>query len=80
MPTVSINRRSRSKVHPQIFGLLVACASMTMMFMGLMSAYIVREAAGKYGYRELFLRAEIDARANLDKAARVSLVLANHGW
>jgi len=49
MNVTAVNeQRSRNKIHPQIFGLLAACASMTMMFLGFMSAYVVREAAGNW--------------------------------
>ncbi|MEL6923289.1 MAG: cytochrome c oxidase subunit 3 [Bacteroidota bacterium] len=46
--TVVNQNKTRNKINPQKFGLLVACASMTMMFLGFMSAYIVREAAGNW--------------------------------
>lgn len=39
---------NRSKIHPKKFALLVACASMVMMFAGLTSAYIIRQAAGNW--------------------------------
>lgn len=39
---------SRSKIHPKKFALLVACASITMMFAAFTSAYIVRQAAGNW--------------------------------
>ncbi len=39
---------NRSKIHPQKFALFVACASMMMMFAGLTSAYIIRQAAGNW--------------------------------
>ncbi len=38
----------RSKIHPKLFALLVACASITMMFAAFTSAYIVRQAAGNW--------------------------------
>ncbi len=41
-------RTGRNKIHPQIFALLVACASIVMMFAGLTSAYLVRKAAGNW--------------------------------
>ena len=39
---------SRSRIHPQKFTLLVACASIVMMFAAFTSAYIVRKAAGNW--------------------------------
>lgn len=39
---------NRSKIHPKKFALFVACASMMMMFAGLTSAYIIRQAAGNW--------------------------------
>jgi len=44
--TVSNNRRN--KIHPWIFALLAACASILMMFASLTSAYVVRHAAGNW--------------------------------
>ncbi|MCI5080867.1 MAG: cytochrome c oxidase subunit 3 [Saprospiraceae bacterium] len=41
-------RNSRSKIHPKQFALLVACASIMMMFAAWTSAYIVRQAAGNW--------------------------------
>lgn len=38
----------RSGIHPKKFALLLACASMVMMFAGLTSAYLVRQAAGNW--------------------------------
>lgn len=38
----------RSKIHPKKFALLVACASIMMMFAAFTSAYIVRQAAGNW--------------------------------
>ncbi len=38
----------RNKIHPKKFGLWVALGSITMMFMALTSAYIVRQAAGNW--------------------------------
>jgi cytochrome c oxidase subunit III len=38
----------RNKIHPQIFALLVACGSITMMFAAWTSAYLVRKAAGNW--------------------------------
>ncbi len=38
----------RSKIHPKQFALLVACASILMMFAAFTSAYIVRQAAGNW--------------------------------
>lgn len=39
---------SQNKIHPKKFALWVACGSMLMMFAGLSSAYMVREAAGNW--------------------------------
>ncbi|MEO0340698.1 MAG: cytochrome c oxidase subunit 3 [Bacteroidota bacterium] len=39
---------TRSKIPSQIFALLVACASIMMMFAAFTSAYIVRQAAGNW--------------------------------
>lgn len=39
---------SRNRIHPQKFGLFLACASIVMMFAGLTSAYLVRQAAGNW--------------------------------
>ena len=39
---------SRSKIHPKKFSVLVACASIMMMFAAFTSAYIVRQAAGNW--------------------------------
>lgn len=36
------------KIHPQKFALWVACSSITMMFVALTSAYLVRRAAGNW--------------------------------
>lgn len=38
----------RSRVHPKKFALIIACASIVMMFVALSSAYIVREAQGNW--------------------------------
>lgn len=38
----------RNKLHPKKFALLVACASIMMMFAAFTSAYIVRQAAGNW--------------------------------
>ncbi len=38
----------RNRIHPKKFALLVACASITMMFAAFTSAYIVRQAAGNW--------------------------------
>lgn len=39
---------SNNKIHPKKFGLYLAFASIMMMFAGLTSAYIVRQAAGNW--------------------------------
>lgn len=38
----------RNRIHPKKFALLLACASIVMMFAGLTSAYMVRHAAGNW--------------------------------
>ena len=42
------NRSTSSRIHPQKFGLYIACASIVMMFTGFTSAFIVRQAAGNW--------------------------------
>jgi len=42
------NSPKRNRVHPQQFSLLVAFASITMMFIALTSAYIVKQGAGNW--------------------------------
>ncbi|MFK7935111.1 MAG: heme-copper oxidase subunit III [Saprospiraceae bacterium] len=42
------NDYRRSKIHPQKFALYAACASISMMFVALTSAWIVRQAAGNW--------------------------------
>ena len=44
----SKNEYRRSKIHPKKFALMVACASITMMFAAFTSAYIVRQAQGNW--------------------------------
>ena len=39
---------SRTTMHPKKFAMLAACASMVMLFSGLTSAYVVRQAAGNW--------------------------------
>ncbi len=41
-------KRYRNKIHPHKFALMVACASIVMMFAALTSAYIVRHAQGNW--------------------------------
>ena len=49
METASLEKTySRNRIHPQKFGLFLACASIVMMFAGLTSAYLVRQAAGNW--------------------------------
>ena len=48
MATAVTGTYRRSKIHPKKFALWAACASMLMMFSGLTSAYIVRQAAGNW--------------------------------
>lgn len=38
----------RNKIHPKKFALWVACASMSMLFAALTSAYMVRQASGNW--------------------------------
>lgn len=38
----------RNKIHPYKFALWVGCATLTMMFAGLSSAYVVRQAGGNW--------------------------------
>lgn len=38
----------KSKIDPKFFTLLIACASIFMMFAGLTSAYVVRQAGGNW--------------------------------
>ena len=38
----------RNKIHPKKFALWVACASMSMLFAALTSAYIVRQSSGNW--------------------------------
>jgi cytochrome c oxidase subunit III len=49
MRTLSIDRDNfRNKIHPQVFGLWIAMASIVMMFAAMTSAYVVRQAAGNW--------------------------------
>ena len=43
----------RKKIHPQKFAMWLAMASITMMFAGFTSAYMVREAQGNWVYYKL---------------------------
>lgn len=45
---MSLKNNITSRIHPQLFGLWIALASITMMFGALTSAYIVRQAAGNW--------------------------------
>ncbi len=45
---VADNVYRNNKIHPQKFAMLLGCASMTMMFMGFTSAFIVRQAGGNW--------------------------------
>jgi len=40
--------QGRNKIHSKKFALIIACASIVMMFMAFTSAYIVRRAAGNW--------------------------------
>lgn len=47
--TMTIEQTGKSnKIHPKKFALWVACASMSMVFAALTSAYMVRQAAGNW--------------------------------
>ncbi|MBL7792054.1 MAG: cytochrome c oxidase subunit 3 [Saprospiraceae bacterium] len=46
--TVTNQIHTRNKIHPKKFGLLAACASITMMFGAFTSAFLVRQAAGNW--------------------------------
>jgi cytochrome c oxidase subunit III len=48
MSTVKDSVTQRNKIHPKKFALYVSFASILMMFAGLTSAYIVRQAAGNW--------------------------------
>ena len=48
MSTTVANTYKRSKINPKKFAMYVACASILMMFAGLTSAFIVRQAAGNW--------------------------------
>lgn len=45
--------KQRKKIHPHKFNLWIAIASIIMMFAGLTSAYIVRQAQGNWNYYKL---------------------------
>ena len=45
---MSLKNNISNRIHPQLFGLWLALASITMMFGALTSAYIVRQAAGNW--------------------------------
>ncbi len=49
----TIGTTQRKKIHPHKFALWVAMASITMMFAGLTSAYIVRQAQGNWRLYDL---------------------------
>lgn len=48
-----MNTAPRKKIHPQMFALYIAMASIAMMFAGLTSAYIVRKAQPNWRVFEL---------------------------
>jgi cytochrome c oxidase subunit III len=48
MSTIIKDSYTNNKIHPKKFGLYLSFASITMMFAGLTSAYIVRQAAGNW--------------------------------
>ena len=41
-------QKKRSRIHPHMYALWVACASIVMMFAALTSAYVVRRAGGNW--------------------------------
>ncbi len=51
--TMAEETYGQRKIHPHKFALWIAMASITMMFAGLTSAYIVREAQGNWRYYQL---------------------------
>ena len=53
MNSVMEQTEQRKKMHPHKFGLWIAMASITMMFAGFTSAYIVREGQGNWVYYKL---------------------------
>ena len=48
MNVATIENGNRSRIHPLKFALYISMASITMMFAGLLSAYIVRQASGNW--------------------------------
>jgi cytochrome c oxidase subunit 3 len=48
MSVALTENKTRNKIHPHKFALMVACASIVMMFAALTSAYIVRHAQGNW--------------------------------
>ena len=46
--TVAMTDYRRNRIHPKKFALLIACASIMMMFAAFTSAYVVRQAAGNW--------------------------------
>ncbi|GJM33186.1 MAG: cytochrome oxidase subunit III [Saprospiraceae bacterium] len=48
MDITAQNTYKRNKIHPMRFALWIGCASILMMFAGLTSAYVVREAGGNW--------------------------------
>lgn len=46
--TMGVEQIRRNKIHPKKFAMLIGCASMTMLFIALTSAYMVRQAAGNW--------------------------------
>lgn len=50
---VQTNNVERKKIHPHKFALWIAMGSIVMMFAGLTSAYIVRQAQGNWVYFKL---------------------------
>lgn len=51
--TLQATKAQRKKIHPHKFALWIALGSITMMFAGLTSAYIVRQAQGNWVYYKL---------------------------
>ncbi len=48
MNEVALNHNENKRIHPQVFALYLGFASITMMFIALTSAYIVKQAAGNW--------------------------------
>lgn len=51
--SIAVESGERKRIHPHKFALWVAMGSISMMFAGLTSAYIVRESQGNWRYYDL---------------------------